>query len=127
MMVAPTSRNSSGETLLTVAWVPTGIKMGVWMMPCCVEIVPARAHVSGHFASIVNENGGMSSSKATYRLLPEFSHKCQGLRSTHKVGVQRAAALCRGVGGVPHRRQLKHLNNRIPKRDHVPQPEACEN
>lgn len=59
MMVAPASRSSSGETLLTLAWVPTGMKMGVEMMPWGVWIVPVLAHVSGHSASIVNENGGM--------------------------------------------------------------------
>src|SRR5258707_10079166 len=61
MIVAPASRNSSGETLLTVACVPTGMKMGVRMLPCGVLIVPARAQLWGHSASIVNENGDMRS------------------------------------------------------------------
>src|SRR6202166_5018 len=33
--------------------------MGVWIAPCGVWIVPARAQLSGHSASIVNVNGGM--------------------------------------------------------------------
>ncbi|HLG61668.1 MAG TPA: SDR family NAD(P)-dependent oxidoreductase, partial [Ktedonosporobacter sp.] len=37
----------------------------------------------------------------------------------------RGCALC-GARGVPLRRQLKHLNNRRGKRDHVPQPTESE-
>ena len=36
------------------ACVPTGMKVGVWMMPCGVVIVPARAYHS--VASIEKEN-----------------------------------------------------------------------
>ena len=35
--------------------------MGVRMLPCGVLIVPARAQLWGHSASIVNENGDMRS------------------------------------------------------------------
>src|SRR6266516_4043066 len=52
MICAPAACNSSGETLFTVACVPTGINIGVW-------IVPARAHVPGHSASIAKEKNAV--------------------------------------------------------------------
>ncbi len=38
----------SGERVLTMPWVPTGMKMGVWMSPWAVRRMPVRAKVSGH-------------------------------------------------------------------------------
>src|SRR5690242_6496533 len=61
MICAPAWRNSSGETLFTLAWVPTGIKMGVWMVPWGVWMVPARAQLAGHSASMVKVNDDMDS------------------------------------------------------------------
>lgn len=37
---------SVGESVLTVALVPTGMKTGVWMRPCGVFSVPVRAEPS---------------------------------------------------------------------------------
>src|SRR5436189_2956210 len=42
-MLAPSARSSSGSTVLTVAFVPTGMKTGVGTSPCAVRSVPARA------------------------------------------------------------------------------------
>lgn len=61
MICTPASRNSSGETLFTLACVPTGMKIGVWMVPWGVEMVPARAQLSEHSASMVNVNDDMDS------------------------------------------------------------------
>ena len=45
-----TSRNSSGVMALTVAWVPTGMKIGVAMVPWGVEMDPSRAAHDESFA-----------------------------------------------------------------------------
>jgi hypothetical protein len=42
-MCAPASRTSSGLRLLTVPWVPTGMKAGVSTTPCGVVSRPRRA------------------------------------------------------------------------------------
>ena len=39
----PSERSSSGSTVLTVAFVPTGMKAGVCTSPCAVRSTPARA------------------------------------------------------------------------------------
>jgi len=43
MIWAPISSRFSGVTALTVAWVPTGMKTGVWKMPCLVRTSPRLA------------------------------------------------------------------------------------
>src|SRR5919198_2053285 len=43
MIVAPTSRSSSGSSVFTVAFVPTGMNAGVGRSPCAVRRTPARA------------------------------------------------------------------------------------
>jgi hypothetical protein len=43
MIRAPTWQSSSGVIALTVAWVPTGMKMGVSMVPCGVVKEHVRA------------------------------------------------------------------------------------
>src|SRR6478609_820354 len=42
-IVVPSSRSSSGSTVLTVAFVPTGMNAGVGTSPCAVCTTPARA------------------------------------------------------------------------------------
>src|SRR5919112_988896 len=42
-MCAPRSRTSSGSSVLTVAFVPTGMNAGVGTSPCAVRTTPARA------------------------------------------------------------------------------------
>ena len=49
MMPAPRSCSSSGETPLTDACVPTGMKIGVGKLPCGVWMMPARAPVRSSF------------------------------------------------------------------------------
>ena len=46
-IVAPSALRSSGSRPLTVARVPTGMKVGVSMRPCGVSKTPARAGLSG--------------------------------------------------------------------------------
>lgn len=43
MICAPKPRSSSGLIAFTVAWVPTGMKIGVWTGPRRVWTVAARA------------------------------------------------------------------------------------
>ena len=40
---APSARTSAGSSVLTVPFVPTGMKAGVRISPCAVRITPARA------------------------------------------------------------------------------------
>ncbi len=61
MMLAPIARTSSGCSVFTVAFVPTGMKAGVGMSPWAVWTVPARAAPSvasrvkhGHRISIAS-------------------------------------------------------------------------
>src|SRR6476659_9759945 len=42
-IVVPSARSSSGSTVLTVAFVPTGMNAGVGTSPCAVCTTPARA------------------------------------------------------------------------------------
>src|SRR4029453_17246835 len=42
-MFAPSARTSSGSSVLTVAFVPTGMKAGVGTSPCAVRRTAARA------------------------------------------------------------------------------------
>src|SRR5436190_20870380 len=42
-MVVPSARSSAGSTVLTVAFVPTGMNAGVGTSPCAVCTTPARA------------------------------------------------------------------------------------
>src|SRR3954471_17705525 len=42
-MFAPSARTSSGSSVLTVAFVPTGMKAGVGRSPCAVRRTAARA------------------------------------------------------------------------------------
>src|SRR6185369_9195516 len=42
MMSAPLARTSSGRIALTVAAVPTGMKAGVRVSPCCMAMTPVR-------------------------------------------------------------------------------------
>ena len=54
---APSSRIDSGRTDLTEALVPTGMKVGVWIFPCGVEIVPTRALPNSFSISNLNDTG----------------------------------------------------------------------
>ena len=49
MISAPMLFRSSGESVLTVACVPTGMKTGVWTVPCDVVSSPLRAEDSVSF------------------------------------------------------------------------------
>src|SRR3990172_7227461 len=51
MISAPRSARSAGESVLTVACVPTGMNTGVWTSPWDVVILPRRAEAS----SFINE------------------------------------------------------------------------
>jgi hypothetical protein len=51
-----TSRNSSGVIALTVAWVPTGIKIGVAIVPWGVDMDPKRAAHDESFAISLKVN-----------------------------------------------------------------------
>src|SRR5437588_12348285 len=42
-IVVPSARSSSGSTVFTVAFVPTGMNAGVGTSPCTVRSTPARA------------------------------------------------------------------------------------
>src|SRR2546429_548696 len=42
-MCVPSACSSSGSTVLTVAFVPTGMNAGVGSSPCAVRRIPARA------------------------------------------------------------------------------------
>src|SRR5919112_4410377 len=53
-MCAPTSRTSSGSSVLTVAFVPTGMNAGVGTSPCAVRTTPARAAPSVALSSNVS-------------------------------------------------------------------------
>src|SRR5436190_5248211 len=56
-MVVPSTRSSSGSTVLTVAFVPTGMNAGVGTAPCAVRTTPARAAPSvarSVYASLIN-------------------------------------------------------------------------
>src|SRR2546430_17517003 len=56
-MVVPSTRSSSGSTVLTVAFVPTGMNAGVGTSPCAVRTTPARAAPSvarSVYASLIN-------------------------------------------------------------------------
>ena len=46
MICAPVSLICAGVRALTVPWVPTGMKMGVSMVPCSVDNRPRRAAVA---------------------------------------------------------------------------------
>jgi len=56
MIWAPSAVRSSGVRDFTVACVPTGMNVGVRMVPWGVSNRPARAPVSGSVASTVNRN-----------------------------------------------------------------------
>src|SRR5438034_7662016 len=56
-MVVPSARSSSGSTVLTVAFVPTGMNAGVGTSPCAVCTTPARAAPSAArsvYASLID-------------------------------------------------------------------------
>ena len=40
---APSARTSSGSSVFTVPFVPTGMNAGVRISPCAVRMTPARA------------------------------------------------------------------------------------
>ena len=54
MICAPQAIRFSGVRDLTVASVPTGMNIGVWMDPCMVSMIPERAFVSVDLAVMVN-------------------------------------------------------------------------
>src|SRR5690349_5190762 len=63
MIEAPASRRSSGESALTVAFVPTGMNWGVSMMPWVSVNRPPRARVepsAGGATSTANDAAGTS-------------------------------------------------------------------
>ncbi len=47
MICAPSACRSSGAIAFTLPWVPTGMKMGVSIVPCGVCSRPRRAPVCG--------------------------------------------------------------------------------
>jgi len=74
--------------------------MGVRMLPCGVLIVPARAQLWGHSASIVNENGDMRSrwipllrGTLEYFLQLVLSHMRQEI-AQHTIYPQKKLASC---------------------------------
>ena len=78
---APSARSSSGSTVLTVPFVPTGMNAGVGTSPCAVCRMPARASPS--CASSVNA------------LMRSRTSRGRGRRPRRRAGVGREAELVR--------------------------------
>src|SRR4051794_6120493 len=77
MICAPTARTMSGVSPLTVAWVPTGMKIGVSTVPCGVVSRPVRAAPSR--CSTVKEMD-MGKDKMIHRL--HRGHRLEASKTT---------------------------------------------
>src|SRR4051812_33631341 len=90
MIWAPSARTSSGVTLFTVAFVPTGMKTGVCTSPCAVRSTPARAAPS----VAVTSKADMSRCQAPLRVCNGLS---TGSEDEHRVaeGIEAVARLDR--------------------------------
>src|SRR4051794_17969956 len=96
MMLAPIARTSSGCSVFTVAFVPTGMNAGVGMSPCAVWTVPARAapSVASRVKQVIRNSVGA-------RLQPSFDT----LQNQHRIaeGVEPVLLLDRDPVEVANR------------------------
>src|SRR5436305_1274381 len=105
MIWACSSRSSAGETAFTVPCVPTGMKMGVSMMPCAVVKRPRRALV---WASVLSSSniGGRDDGRALLRVA--FADRFLGIDQGEEDALEGA-----GAGRLPaqlfHRAECDEL------------------
>jgi hypothetical protein len=92
--------------------------MGVWMVPWGVWIVPARAQLEGHSASMLNENVDMHSSEQQHEYIGQLSHMRQAemgyQRGNKEIPIQIYSHMCRMHIKIPLKcTQINNLTKKL--------------
>src|SRR3954471_7841522 len=114
-MCAPTSRTSSGSSVLTVAFVPTGMNAGVGTSPCAVCTTPARAAPSvapsSNVSLIDRHVAAVDDEVAAVLEVEPFVVRTDAGIAPEAVEPQKVAARrCRGAVGPLHDRTADALS-----------------